>query len=532
LKVASVHGSSLQAAARSEAMAAMLPVRNTFLHFDTHQASDSDSESDHEAIELAVAYVRSVRRPRTTGGSALGKDRGELTPSTSGTDGEEEEVLSMEVHGEPLPDADEPPRRVERAGTLDAVEATPQPCVARCSTFDAFEGTPRTYAAFAGVFGAAMRVAAQLPPLPQESSPAPEAAQQSALPPQAVAMQGVAARAYAPQALMMAMARGVSPWCMPAACAGQQVQVMQPQQPQQQSPSGPSPAAATRGMEGSGPSAQQGGQQVLQRSGAAAPPAAPLTGGNAIACTYLASGGARVLWEVDGRRFAGHDNTVNSPAFALDLPGFGPQHFRVLVHAAPARGSRGAGFRGAKGRGRVELKMCGAHVPGSGRDSHVGEEYTVVLIKQEGARLGVDLRSEDGQPWWVRAVTGGLVEQWNATNPSCPVLPGDRIISANGVSGSAGKVQEECAKVGTLRLVLRRGRADAPRFQVSFGVGPGGSAIGREAPAMRGPVLHGFAGQSCCALARAEEAFDVQAAVDRASRKVAIHIEVLPLGHA
>jgi len=156
----------------------------------------------------------------------------------------------------------------------------------------------------------------------------------------------------------------------------------------------------------------------------------------------------------------------------------------------------------------------------------------MVLDKREGARLGADLASEDGQPWWVKAVTGGLFEQWNATNPRCPVLPGDRIISANGVSGSAGKVREECTKVGTLRLVLQRGRVDAPRFQVSFGVGPGGSAIGCESPSMRGPVLHSFAGQSCCGLPRADEEFDMQAAVDRATRKVAIHIEVSPVGPA
>eukprot|EP00449_Zooxanthella_nutricula_P013443 CAMPEP_0198507738 /NCGR_PEP_ID=MMETSP1462-20131121/12510_1 /TAXON_ID=1333877 /ORGANISM="Brandtodinium nutriculum, Strain RCC3387" /LENGTH=124 /DNA_ID=CAMNT_0044236989 /DNA_START=61 /DNA_END=432 /DNA_ORIENTATION=- len=122
-------------------MAPMLAVRNTFLHLDTHHASDSDSESDHEAMELAVAHVRSVRRAHTTGGSALGKERGELTPSTSGTDGEEEEP-SMEAHEELLPD-DVPPRRMERVDTFDAFEATPQRRATRCSTFDAFEDAPR-----------------------------------------------------------------------------------------------------------------------------------------------------------------------------------------------------------------------------------------------------------------------------------------------------------------------------------------------------------------------------------------------------
>jgi len=205
------------------------------------------------------------------------------------------------------------------------------------------------------------------------------------------------------------------------------------------------------------------------------------------------------------------------------------------VHAAGTRGSRGGtGFRMAKGRGRVELK-CDAHVPRPGQDRHACEEFVMVLDKRVGARLGVDLASEDGEPWRVKAVTGGLFEQWNLANPSCPVAPGDRIVSANGVRGSAAQVKEQCSKVGMLRLVIQRGRADAPRFQVSFGVGRGGCAFGCEAPAMRGPVLHNFAGQSCCGLPRADggdDEFDLQEAADKASRKVAIHVDVLPLGLA
>jgi len=526
-------------------MAPVLAVRSTFLHVE---ASDSDAESDCEVLESAATHVRSLKRAHTTQGSApvgprAGEERGELTPSTSGTEGQEEAE-------EPFSDCDDqqhrertatydafestPQRRVTRCSTYDAFEATPQRRVTRCSTFDAFECTPRAEeTARPGNFESEERTAAQWPPFVPDAAPplAQEAAQQPG--PQAVAVQGVAAQAFAPQALVMAMPMGFPPLCMPAAFVAQQELPMQ--QKPQQPPSGPPAAAMRRGAEGQDPLAQQSGQQQLKQCpAAAAPPRTSTTGNKAVACASLPGGGARVSWDVDARRFASHDSTVVSPAFVLDLPGFGAHNFKVVVHAAGTRGSRGGiGFRVAKGRGRVELK-CDAHVPRPGQDSHAGEEFVMVLDKREGVRLGVDLASEDGEPWRVKAVTGGLFEQWNLANPSCPVAPGDRIISANGVRGSAAQVREQCSKVGTLRLVVRRGRADAPRFQVLFGVGRGGCAFGCEAPAMRGPVLHDFAGQSCCGLRRADgdDEFDLQEAADRASRKVAIHIDVLPLSPA
>jgi len=169
------------------------------------------------------------------------------------------------------------------------------------------------------------------------------------------------------------------------------------------------------------------------------------------------------------------------------LPGFGPQLFKVVVHSATTRNKGGAGFRMAKGRGWVEVK-CDAHLPV--QDGEASEEY---VVRREGSQLGVDLASEDSRPWCVKSITGGLFEQWNLANPACQVAPGDRIISANGASGSAGKVRDERSNAGTLRLVMQRGQVDTPRFQVSFGVGPGSCAVGGQAPAMRGPVLHSFA---------------------------------------
>uniref|UniRef100_A0A7S2L4Z9 PDZ domain-containing protein n=1 Tax=Zooxanthella nutricula TaxID=1333877 RepID=A0A7S2L4Z9_9DINO len=545
-------------------------VRNTFLHVDTYEASDSDSESDHEAMALAVTHVRSQKRAHTTGTTLVAMDPNPVmeltaltpTPSTSEADGEDEgrlvEVSEETVHNADGDgdcddacdddDDDEQPRRVERADTYDAFEATPQHRVSRYPTYDSFEGSPKAQAPLAPERAAPAEAAraevqeAILPsPSPPEAPPAAVASQPVAqqvpqhLAQQAVPMPvGVTAQAFAPQALMMAMPMGFSPMfvAQQVQAVQQQQQSQQQPQPQQQSPNGHAPVAvASSGLRGS--LVQHGGQQQQQQR-LAAPVAliAPPTGSKAVACTYLPGGGAHVRWDVDARRFAGHDTTVVSPAFVMDLPGFGPQHFKVVVHSATTRNSRGGtGFRMAKGRGRVELK-CDARLPEPARDSREGEQYVIVLDKRDGDKLGVDLASQDGEPWWVKAITGGLFREWNETHPVCQVAPGDSIRSANGVSRSAGEVQEECKKVGTLRLVMQRGRVDAPRFNISFGVGPGGNTAGGEAPGMRGPVCHSFAEQSCCGLKRVEEEFDMQAVVDKASRKVAIHVEVLPTGQA
>jgi len=191
----------------------------------------------------------------------------------------------------------------------------------------------------------------------------------------------------------------------------------------------------------------------------------------------------------------------------------------------------------ARGRGRIELK-CDARLPDPATDEAMaeGDEYIIVIDKPEGSRLGVDLASQDGEPWRVKSITGGLVERWNSANPTLKVLPGDRIIEANGVRSNAAKVREECSKIGSLRLVLQRGRIDAPTFHISFGVGPSGApgasgaaaSAPQGAPPLRGPVLHSFSEQSCCGLRRAEEEFDLLSAVDRSIKKVSIHVQVLP----
>lgn len=202
-----------------------------------------------------------------------------------------------------------------------------------------------------------------------------------------------------------------------------------------------------------------------------------------------------------------------------------PRSPEVLVHAATNRGNRGGtGFRSARGHGRIELK-CEAKSGGSGQDVAEGQTYIVSIYKAPRDKLGLDLASQDGEPWRIKSIAAGLIGQWNARNVGVQVLPGDRILEANGVRGSATRVREECAKTGSLRLVMRRGPQTSPSFHISVGVGCGSESSPRT---LRGPVLHSFAKQSCCGLRRQEEDFDLMSAVRTGSRRLAIHVEVLP----
>merc|ERR1711881_804357 len=66
---------------------------------------------------------------------------------------------------------------------------------------------------------------------------------------------------------------------------------------------------------------------------------------------------------------------------------------------------------------------------------------TLIVDRSAGARLGVDIETGrqsagwDGRTLLVRKLQpGGLVEAWNAENPTRSVVPGDRISVVNGVT--------------------------------------------------------------------------------------------------
>eukprot|EP00931_Biecheleriopsis_adriatica_P098057 TRINITY_DN7195_c0_g2_i1.p1 TRINITY_DN7195_c0_g2~~TRINITY_DN7195_c0_g2_i1.p1 ORF type:complete len:274 (-),score=56.48 TRINITY_DN7195_c0_g2_i1:188-985(-) len=73
-------------------------------------------------------------------------------------------------------------------------------------------------------------------------------------------------------------------------------------------------------------------------------------------------GGACVRWSVDGRKLDSQDKQILSPVFELDLPGLGPQPFRLMILAKETKGKGQRGFRKAGGHSRLFIK-CEASLP-------------------------------------------------------------------------------------------------------------------------------------------------------------------------
>lgn len=75
------------------------------------------------------------------------------------------------------------------------------------------------------------------------------------------------------------------------------------------------------------------------------------------------AGCTHVHWTVDARKLEGQDKQAVSPVFSVELPGYGPTPFKLVLYPkATNDGKHGAGFKKAKGHGRVVLK-CEAQLP-------------------------------------------------------------------------------------------------------------------------------------------------------------------------
>jgi hypothetical protein len=117
--------------------------------------------------------------------------------------------------------------------------------------------------------------------------------------------------------------------------------------------------------------------------------------------------------------------------------------------------------------------------------------FSFTLRKADGTDLGLNVsHHEDDKALRVEGVRpDGAVEAWNrqcvgSTASEKAVLPGDRIVSVNGVVNNPAKMLEECRDRQLLKITVLRGeaasihktpslRADAPEF-----VPPGSSASG------------------------------------------------------
>uniref|UniRef100_A0A7S2L3I8 Uncharacterized protein n=2 Tax=Zooxanthella nutricula TaxID=1333877 RepID=A0A7S2L3I8_9DINO len=75
----------------------------------------------------------------------------------------------------------------------------------------------------------------------------------------------------------------------------------------------------------------------------------------------LEDGEEWVAWTMDARKLDTDDKQCVSPEFSVDLAGVGPTPFKLTIFpVARTDTKRGSGFRSAKGKGRIELKCCGA----------------------------------------------------------------------------------------------------------------------------------------------------------------------------
>jgi len=112
-----------------------------------------------------------------------------------------------------------------------------------------------------------------------------------------------------------------------------------------------------------------------------------------------------VHWAVDARKLEGQDKQAVSQVFLVELPGYGPTPFKLVLYPKATNDSKhGAGFKKAKGKGRVVLK-CEAQLP---------ESLSDVCF-----RVGVGRAEKDSET--LQAFRGPVME--NFFEHSCHGLP-------------------------------------------------------------------------------------------------------------
>merc|ERR1719352_352083 len=82
-----------------------------------------------------------------------------------------------------------------------------------------------------------------------------------------------------------------------------------------------------------------------------------------LARPMTAAGCTHVHWAVPSKKLESQDKQIVSQKFLVEVPGQGPTPFKLVLYPkATNDGKHGAGFKKAKGKGRVVLK-CEAQLP-------------------------------------------------------------------------------------------------------------------------------------------------------------------------
>lgn len=90
-----------------------------------------------------------------------------------------------------------------------------------------------------------------------------------------------------------------------------------------------------------------------------------------------------------------------------------------------------------------------------------GEDITIIIDRTNGGLLGVDVDYRDGESLLVNAVTGGLIQGWNKTNPFNQVRIGDRVVEVNGIRGNVLQLVDECSRDVVLTMVIKKAEKDS-----------------------------------------------------------------------
>jgi hypothetical protein len=97
-----------------------------------------------------------------------------------------------------------------------------------------------------------------------------------------------------------------------------------------------------------------------------------------------ASGCTHVHWVVDARKLDGQDKQAVSPVFKVELPGCGPTPFKLVLYPKTTSDTKhGAGFKKAKGQGRIVLKC----------EAQMAESHSDVAFRMGVGRPGNDSKT-------------------------------------------------------------------------------------------------------------------------------------------
>jgi len=140
----------------------------------------------------------------------------------------------------------------------------------------------------------------------------------------------------------------------------------EPEAPSVPPPPPPAPPPELEGRTPSGGSGAEGGSEAEAAEGTLVQFPAEVNRPSVLEQLSDASGYTLIHWAVDAKKFDSQDKQHVSPQFDVRFPGHEVQTFQLVIYPTVVNdGRRGAGFKKAKGRGRIVLKCQSSELPPS-----------------------------------------------------------------------------------------------------------------------------------------------------------------------